>query len=105
MFTYVSEHKYLFNPYSLDQYLEDFSVTDEILNDFLVFAYQKGVEPQPEQLKRIEGDIKHFLKARMARHLFGDRGFYEVWNQKDRVVQRALDALELENPLRLQAEK
>jgi len=39
------------------------------------------------------------MKARLAKHLFGDEGFYTIWNNEDDMVEEALRILQLDNPV------
>lgn len=104
IFPYAEAHKASF-PNKLENFVNKFQVPETMWNDFLAFAYKNGAKQNVAELKSIQEGLKLYLKARLARHLFGDEGFYSVWNQKDEVVRRAVDALEKAYPLKLQAEK
>jgi len=91
---------------SLDTYKEarlfaqTFKVSDSQLNEFLAFTQSKGVEAIPiAEWQKIREDIRLSIKARLARQIFQNEGFYQVWNRKDPAVQKALSALRLSNPL------
>ena len=43
--------------------------------------------------------MKLLLKARLARNLYKEDGFYTIWNDQDEVVKAALSALKKESPL------
>lgn len=102
VFKYVNDHRS-----SLDMSLEDFArkyqVKDSMFEAFIQFAEAKGVKRKTLQLEAAKPEIKRLLKARTAKLLYDDVGFYTVWNQDDSMVQEALK--QLTKPLPLTAEE
>ena len=77
--------------YSLQQFLTQFQVTDQLLNKFTSFATKEfEVRLQRNEFLHSKETIKQLLKAEIARHLFLENGYYQVMNNHDQDVQRAL---------------
>lgn len=100
IFPYMQENGAQYGETNLADFKRNFDAEDEVLQDFLDFAYAKGVAENPIQLASVRNEVKRFLKARIARFLYGDEGFYSVWTEQDDVVRKALEAIEDENLLR-----
>lgn len=84
---------------TLENLRNEFVVDDEMLNDFLRFAEEKEADFNMEDFGEIEDNLKVLLKARLARNLFKEDGFYTIWNDSDQAVKEALRVLKKENPL------
>ncbi len=84
---------------SLEKLRDDFVVDDNMLNDFLKFGEENGAKVDAEDVGKIKENVKRLLKARLARSLYKEDGFYTIWNDSDEVVKAALRALKKENPL------
>ncbi len=85
--------------WELDDFLTSFQVDEPTFAAFIQYAKDKEVTPNEKNLSKIEPLLKHYLKARLAKHLFDNNGFYAVLNQKDPDVLEALKTLALPNPL------
>jgi len=99
VFRYVEDHKEKLEAYSLEQYRNRFQVTDALYQEFLAFAAKEGLERKRSQEDFVRSEMNHLLKARIAKHLFDDKGFYVVWNSKDPFVQEALETLRASKPI------
>lgn len=84
--------------YSLPSFVRDFSVAGEVFEEFLAFAKAKGSKGSATNSTLREA-LQVSLKARLAKHLFGDEGMYTVLHQDDEIIQAALKALRSPNPL------
>lgn len=69
----------------------NFSITPEILGDFLAYARREGVNPRPNELQPSKAEIEALLKSLIARHLFDDKGFYPIYNKTDKTFLKALE--------------
>ncbi len=98
IYRFIDENKDDFE-YTLKEFKSLFSVTNKTLEDFLSYAESKGVERNNQELKASKEALKTLFKARIAKQLFGDEGYYSVWNEEDPVVMKALDALKQPDPL------
>ena len=71
-----------------------FQVTDGLVGDLVAAAEKAGVKPDTEGLKTSDKVVRTQLKAFMARDLFKNENFYEVINELNDPLQRALKALD-----------
>ncbi len=99
IFREATENRQQYANTDLDRFRHQFRVDDALYNKFLVYARQHGQEDLPEETPRLRREIKRYLKARLAKQLFGDEGFFTVWNQDDEMVAKALEVLNQPNPL------
>ena len=84
---------------TLEKLRNEFVVDENMLNDFLRFGEENGAKVDMENFDKIKSNVKVLLKARLARNLFKEDGFYTIWNDSDEVVKAALRVLKKENPL------
>ena len=99
IYRYAEENANDLREMSLEKLRDDFVVDENMLNDFLKFAEENGAKVSPDDLGEIEANVKLLLKARLARNLFKEDGFYTIWNDSDEAVKEAMRALKKENPL------
>ncbi len=76
-----------------------------MVNEFLAYAKEKGVEASSQEVRPVITELKRLLKARLAKHLFGDEGFYSTWNDGDPMVRKALEVLQLSDPVTVTKEQ
>lgn len=81
------------------EFQEKFSIGQSLIDDFVNFAKSEGVEPAPGELEESQTEIKHRLKAYVARNIWNNEGFYPIWNKNDNVLNKALESLESGKPL------
>ncbi|MDR9397496.1 MAG: S41 family peptidase [Salibacter sp.] len=100
-FDYADTHREQLNGNyeSAREFQENFSIGQSLIDDFVNFAKSEGVEPEPGELEESQTEIKHRLKAYVARNIWNNEGFYPIWNKNDNVVNKALESLESGKPL------
>lgn len=87
----VEDHKKDFN-YNIKEFLSFYAVTDNAFNDFLTYCESRGIaKKKVRNSKAFKDAVKLVYKAQVAKQLFGDEGFYIIWNQNDPAVQKALE--------------
>lgn len=99
VFNYMQQHEKRFKDYQLASFRNNFYTSDEIYNQFIQYAVAKGVKKKAKEGTSIKKEIKHFIKARISRHLFNEEGFYTVWNDADNVVKKAVELLGNPDPI------
>ncbi|MCB0581231.1 MAG: S41 family peptidase [Phaeodactylibacter sp.] len=99
VFRYMSDSAGGLGEYTSSSFNRNFQVSDELLDKFLAYAKGHGARFDLNDGLSSEKEIRRFIKARIAKHLFGDDGFYTVWNQDDPMIKEALKALEKPIPL------
>ncbi len=68
-----------------------------LLQSFVSFVGQNGISPRWYYINRSQGRILSQLKALIARDALGSNAYYEIINQSDTMVQRAIKELESGN--------
>ena len=93
-FDYVDTHRSsLKENFTASQYVRNYKITASVLNEFYSYATTKKVEYNEAGAALSEALIKNRLKAAIGRNLFGDEVFYQVVNQEDTVMDKAMDLL------------
>ncbi|MEQ8702438.1 MAG: S41 family peptidase [Phaeodactylibacter sp.] len=78
----------------LDQFIADFEIKDSLLDGLMAYAQERGVTLPDEGLSEpVKNAVRHMLKARIAKQLFEDEGYYKVWNMQDDMVKEAVKAI------------
>lgn len=76
-----------------DAFRSEFVVTDAHMAAFNKVAQDNGVKPNHAQLQQSDKLIRRYMKSFAARIVFGDIGYFPIWNDGDTVVQAAMKAL------------
>ncbi len=92
---YVDNHrKLLKNSYpDFPAFKNKFNVTPEILSELRKYAENQGVSYDKDQFELSREMITMLVKAYIARDLWDTQSFYEIYNQKDPIYQKAVDVL------------
>jgi carboxyl-terminal processing protease len=80
-------------------FVEKFEIPDQVYQNFLLSIDDERLKIQSKTVANLEPLTKLYLKARLAKHLFDDNGLYSVLNAEDDVVKKALQILEMPNPI------
>jgi carboxyl-terminal processing protease len=86
--------EYAGNP---DLFIDSYQPPREVVDQFIAYARAQAELPQPDS--RVRRELALFLKARLAKQLFDNEAQYRVLNQRDTMVQRALEFMREPNPL------
>ncbi len=74
-------------------FLKDLDLV-KLTNDFVDYANENGVEKNEEEINTSFKPISHLAAAYIARGVWDNSAFYEVYNEIDPVVDRAIETLE-----------
>lgn len=78
----------------LNRFAERFEANDSMVAGLVEYAKERGADYSEKGLSpAVKTAVKHMLKARIAKQLFEDEGYYRVWNTRDEVVKQALKAI------------
>ena len=61
------------------------------MTSLISFATEKGVVYNVIDYNRSKSRIEMRLKAYIARNVWGDSGFYPIWNSNDLTIKAALE--------------
>ncbi|MDR3667752.1 MAG: S41 family peptidase, partial [Ignavibacteriaceae bacterium] len=73
----------------LNLYINDFNITQGLLNDFTDYASTKNVKLNEDDLIKDKEYIKSRLKAQIARNYWKNEGWYRVLLNSDNQVEKA----------------
>ncbi|TVQ94698.1 MAG: S41 family peptidase [Bacteroidetes bacterium] len=82
-----------------DNFMQSFSVDNQILRSFIDFASKEGVDYNEAEFRTASGLIQAQIKAYIGRNIFGNDAFYPVMNQRDPAIAKALEVLQSETLL------
>lgn len=98
-FKYLKQHSEQFDYPSLKNFKERFQISNAVFNEFVRFADANGLAMQETEIKAARQRISLALKAIFASNLFGEEGYFSVWNEEDPMVKRAIQELNRSNPI------
>jgi carboxyl-terminal processing protease len=87
---------------SFEEFTSDFKVTQEMIERIVEIGESKGIKANPRALDQSSDLLKFLMTARMARDLFDNNAFYQVYNQTNEIYNKAIDLFA--NPSQLQNE-
>lgn len=80
---------------SVKEYIREFKVSDDILNQFVAFAEEESkVQKNAKDLAISKKLIKQTIKGEVARQLWVEQGYYQVRIEDDADVKEAVKALQ-----------
>lgn len=93
--TYVDNNREMLNKNYTDEvsYEKGFNIDASLWKQFFAYAEKDSVPYNEEQFKQCETKLSIFLKASIARNLYGFESFWYVYNTKDEAYVKALEAL------------
>ena len=96
--TYVEDHRDELNKKyeNLDDFINGFNCDKAIMDEF--FAHVKKEDPEfkfvEDQYKTSASIMTLRLKANIAQDLFGTEAFYEIYNVKNEILQKAIELIQ-----------
>ncbi|MBL3657080.1 S41 family peptidase [Fulvivirga sediminis] len=89
-FKYVGNNKTRLEGMDYKDFLREFTVTDKMLEDLVQVGASNGVTPVRSEMKEQKDLFKLHTKAQIARQIWGNDGFYPIYNQTNEVLKQAL---------------
>lgn len=99
VYRFIDANKGNFQEMSLNKFQKEYAVSDEVYQQLINYAAEHDVPKDEADVEMVKEDVKHFLKARIAKHLYGDIGLYTILNQDDEAVNTAIKTLMEDKPL------
>ena len=90
-FSYYEKNKKLLENMGLEGFIDNFQVTDKMLDQLKSMAEQNDVPLDPTGFDKSEGLIKLYCKAYIARNIWNNDGFYPIFNQQNEIFKEALE--------------
>ncbi|MEM9389425.1 MAG: hypothetical protein AAGA02_03060 [Bacteroidota bacterium] len=89
-FNYVAKNKDKLNAMSYEDYYQNFSVTQTMLDGLVKTGELNDVKPDFKDLNKHKDLFKLHLKAQVARQIWNNNGFYPIFNQTNEILQQAI---------------
>jgi carboxyl-terminal processing protease len=89
-FNYASAHKTELEKKGYEEYYRSFEVTDSLLDQLVATGKRNKVEPNYKDLTRNKKIFQIHVKAQIARRIWGNDGFYPIFNETNEVLQQAV---------------
>ena len=89
-FNYAAKHKERLEKMGYEKYRSDFKVDQEMLNDLVELGRRGKVNPMPGDLQMHKASIENYLKAEIARRIWGNEGYYPILNENNEILQQAI---------------
>ncbi len=99
VFTHLRQFQEQYKGLNFGQFRGQFQGGDQLFEDLISYAAAKGVKVKTEEAMAGKKEIIHLLKARIAKQLYDNEGFFVVLNEQDDDVQKALEILRKPDPL------
>jgi carboxyl-terminal processing protease len=79
-----------------DQFIANFNVDKKLMDEFFAYVKKenKDFEFKEDQYKISKSIMELRLKATIANDLFGIEAFYKIYNQKNEILQKAIQLLQ-----------
>lgn len=87
------------------EFVDNFEITDEMLQSVYDMAKEEGVEFDSEQAKTSVPLFKMILKALIGRDTYENETYFKVYNLFDPIFQNALEAIKSDDPVYRASEK
>ncbi len=89
-FYYAEKYKEELDKMGFEKFYKNFSVTDQMLNELIKVGERNKVKPDYAEMKSKKKIIQTHLKAQIAKGVWGNDGFYPIFNQTNEVLQQAV---------------
>ena len=92
-YQYTDRHRKELSQYKDWQSLEKHLLKANWLPEFVAFAKEKGVDPNPEQLAKSKPLLVRLVNAYIVRNLLNDEGFFPLFERDDDIAIEAVRVL------------
>jgi carboxyl-terminal processing protease len=86
-------------PTNLSDFARDFVVSEEMIQGLAAQAEKNGTPTNTVALSRGRAELALYLKAHIAKLLFGEEGRYKILNDDDPAIERALQVFRSGQPV------
>ena len=92
-YQYTDKHRKELAKYKDWKSLEKHLLSQNILNEFVAFAQEKGVEPNEAEIQKSKPLMVRLLNAYIVRDMLGDEGFFPLFERDDEITKKAIEVL------------
>jgi carboxyl-terminal processing protease len=89
-FNYAEENKVRLEKMGFEAYKDKFNVNDGMLSQLVAMGEKEKVNANPSDLARNKNVFQTYLKAEIARRVWGNGSFYPIFNDNNEVLQQVI---------------
>lgn len=89
-FNYAAENKEVLEKKGFDEFFSKFIVSEDMLNDMVKTGERNKVKADYQEVRLKKKLFQVHVKAHIARKIWGNEGFYPVFNETNEVLQQAI---------------
>ncbi|CAN5528064.1 S41 family peptidase [soil metagenome] len=78
---------------TIDNFNKSFVITPAILNEFIAYAEKNKIKRNDKEITLSSNILKNQLKALIARNIFNGQGFYQVIQNQDNILKKAVELM------------
>ncbi|MFH1005553.1 MAG: S41 family peptidase [Bacteroidota bacterium] len=93
-FDYADKHRKQLAAMDIQKFQKYFFISGKLFNDFIRVAEKNNILSRKNEITASCDLIKTLLKATIARHIWGNDGFYFILNEKDKIIIRATELID-----------
>lgn len=95
-FQYTDRNRNKLKQYKTWQEMDKYLSSQNLLNEFIAFASEKGVPANQREINISKNLIQNQIKSYIVRNILGENNFFPLLNTTDETVKRALEELRKE---------
>ncbi|HYG20263.1 MAG TPA: S41 family peptidase, partial [Ohtaekwangia sp.] len=89
-FSFADAHQESLKQKGYEHYLKSFAVTDDMIRELVKVGQRNNVKPDYKELNVKKNLFRIHVKAQIARKLWGNDGFYPVFNETNEIFLQAV---------------
>lgn len=89
---YAQQNRDRLRTQGIDDFIRNFEITAALTEELVACGEKNGVKKNPAAVRRSLDLIHRYMKANIARSIWGDEGYLHVWNQLDPAVAAAAES-------------
>ncbi len=89
-FGYANENKSNLKEKGYPDYLQHFEVSQSMINEIIEMGRKNKIEPDFKDLQKNKRLFHIYIKAEVARNVWGNESFYPIYNETNEVLQQAI---------------
>ncbi len=89
-FQYADQNKDKLEAMGIESFIKNFQVTDDMLSQLVETGKRNNAKPDYQELKRQKRLFQLHIKAQIARKIWGNDGFYPIFNETNEILMQAV---------------
>lgn len=89
-FKYAANNKARLEKMGFENYRKNFVVDQQMINELVALGQRGKVAPNPQDLAQHRAFVENYLKAEIARRVWGNEAYFPILNETNEVLQQAI---------------